>query len=71
MVPFSAIPGSDPEAQMLMIFRLSFSLLFEYQKRTTEVVYKRQSSRLRENVGHHMLAEDVNKIDPLIKVHVE
>ena len=36
------------------------------RKRATEVVYKGQSSRLRENVGHHMLAEDENKIDPLI-----
>lgn len=36
------------------------------RKRATEVVYKGQSSRLRENVGHHMLAEDENKIDSLI-----
>ena len=32
--PSQLIPCSDPEAQMLVLFRLSFSLLFEYQKKS-------------------------------------
>lgn len=53
--------SSDTDAFQTFIFPPVWT-----PEKATEVVYKWESSWLRENVGHHMPAEDENKLGSLI-----